>query len=376
MIRMSEAVLPGHPDKFCDAVADAIVAECYRADERAYCQVEVSTWCDEVWLNGAIATRKPLARPLEEIVREVGREIGYVEPCPVVADRYRVRDSVCQEVRDPREWTDHVNDQCIAIGWAGYDEKVRFLPPEHFLVLELKDALWRSIKSGRLVGHGPDGKLLVRVRESSDEWRVEHVLATVQQRAEVEFVEFVGWVEAELAAAYSALRRRDRRWAARWADIEVLINPNGPLLNGGSDGDNGQTGRKLVMDYYGPRVPIGGGALCGKDFAHIDRAAAMAAREAAVEAVKGGARECKVTLAYAPNRDEPLEMGVELRGSGCPPSLGWERFRQSILARVSAEAGVDWWPSLGASGILCSVSPNGRVADVIRTVHIQGGKNV
>ena len=37
-------------------------------------------------------------------------------------------------------------------------------------------------------------------------------------------------------------------------DIELLINPNGPLLNGGSDGDNGQTGRKLVMDYYGPRV--------------------------------------------------------------------------------------------------------------------------
>ena len=36
------------------------------------------------------------------------------------------------------------------------------------------------------------------------------------------------------------------------ADIELIINPNGPLLNGGSDGDNGQTGRKLVMDYYGP----------------------------------------------------------------------------------------------------------------------------
>ena len=28
MIRMSEVVLPGHPDKFCDQVADAIVAEC------------------------------------------------------------------------------------------------------------------------------------------------------------------------------------------------------------------------------------------------------------------------------------------------------------------------------------------------------------
>ena len=65
----------------------------------------------------------------------------------------------------------------------------------------------------------------------------------------------------------------DRRWAARWEDVAVMINPNTTLCNGGSDADNGQTGRNLVMDYYGPRVPIGGGTLCGKDFAHSDRAA-------------------------------------------------------------------------------------------------------
>ena len=175
MIRMSEAVLPGHPDKFCDAVAEAIVAECYRADERAYCQVEVSTWCDEVWVNGGTATRKPLARSIEEIVREVGREVGYVEPNPLAIDRCRIRDSVCQEVRDPREWTDHVNDQCIAIGWAGYDEKVGFLPPEHFLVHWFRRELWASIKGGRLQGQGPDGKILVRVRENEGDWRLEHL---------------------------------------------------------------------------------------------------------------------------------------------------------------------------------------------------------
>ena len=338
MIRMSEAVLPGHPDKFCDAVADAIVAECYRADPRAYCQVEVSTWCDEVWLNGGIATRKPLARQIEEIVREVGREVGYVEPNPLVIDACRIRDSVCQEVRDPREWTDHVNDQCIAIGWAGYDEKVDYLPPEHFLVHWFRRALWASIKDGRLKGQGPDGKLLVRVRENDGDWRLEHLLVTVQQRVDTGFADFVGLVEAGLAEAYTALRRRDRRWRARWEDVEVMVNPNGPLLNGGSHGDNGQTGRKLVMDYYGPRVPIGGGALCGKDFAHIDRAAALAAREAAVEVVRGGAKECKVTLAYAPNLHLPLEVGVEVVGAGRPVGFEGSRFRQSAIGERSAQA--------------------------------------
>ena len=78
MIRMSEVVLPGHPDKFCDQVADAVVAECYKADPRAYCQVEMSVWCNQVFLTGGIATRTPLARNLADIVRATGRRIGYV----------------------------------------------------------------------------------------------------------------------------------------------------------------------------------------------------------------------------------------------------------------------------------------------------------
>ena len=37
MIRVSEMVLPGHPDKFCDQAVDAIVAACYAADPAGYC---------------------------------------------------------------------------------------------------------------------------------------------------------------------------------------------------------------------------------------------------------------------------------------------------------------------------------------------------
>ncbi len=80
MIRVSEAVLPGHPDKFCDQIADAIVAESYLADPRAYCQVEVSVWSDQVWISGGIATREPVERPLEEIVREKNAQIFVLDP--------------------------------------------------------------------------------------------------------------------------------------------------------------------------------------------------------------------------------------------------------------------------------------------------------
>jgi S-adenosylmethionine synthetase len=81
-------------------------------------------------------------------------------------------------------------------------------------------------------------------------------------------------------------------------NIELLINPNGPLIQAGGDGDNGQTGRKLVADYYGPRMSIGGGALAGKHWTHIDRIGARAAREAAVAEVKSGAEECLLRITY------------------------------------------------------------------------------
>jgi len=314
MIRMSEVVLPGHPDKFCDQVADAIVAECYQADPRAYCQVEMSVWCDQVFLTGGIVTRQPLAVALADIMRATARRIGYVAPNAIDADRYEVRDTVCQRREDPRTWTDRVNDQCVAIGWAGYDEKVAWLPPEHYLAHGFGRALARSCRSGRLTGQGPDGKLLVRLREGTDDWQVEQVLVTLQQLPTISLLDLTARIVDDLRDTYTYVRMKDRRWTARFEDIELLINPNGPLLNGGSDGDNGQTGRKLVMDYYGPRVPIGGGALSGKDLSHIDRAGAYAARHAALHAVRSGARECRIVLAYAPNRDVPLDVVYEMDG--------------------------------------------------------------
>jgi len=323
MIRISEVVLPGHPDKFCDQAVDAIVAECYRADPRAYCQVEMSVWADQVFLTGGIVTRRPLRRAPAEIVKTVGREIGYTGANAIDAARYDVGDTVRQKRQDPRRWTDKVNDQCVTIGWAGYDEKVSWLPPEHYLAHALGEALASSCGAGRLAGQGPDGKLLVRVRESSDVWHVEQVLVTLQQLPDTRFVDLCAWTTAELRASYETVRARDRRWAAPFDDIELLVNPNGPLVNGGSDGDNGQTGRKLAVDYYGPRVPIGGGALSGKDLSHIDRAAAGGARQAAVQAVASGARECRVTLAYAPNRDLPLDVVYEMDGRGDRQTASW-----------------------------------------------------
>jgi S-adenosylmethionine synthetase len=317
-------VLPGHPDKFCDQIADEVVAECVAVDPEAYAQIEVGAWSDQVWLSGGLCTRTPLPADLEAIVRRVGTRIGYAGGNWIDAARYQVQCTVCVEVGDPRRWSAAVNDQSIVVGWAGYDARTRFLPPEHFLAHALREALTTACRGGRaLEGQGPDGKLLVRLREMEGDWRLEHVLVTIQHRADSELLEVCRAVERVLRSAYEEVRAADPRWRARWDEVETMVNPNGPLLNGGSDGDNGQTGRKLVMDFYGPRVPIGGGALSGKHLTHVDRIGAYAAREAAVRAVATGASECLVRVVYAPGVSAPLDVNYDLRGRGERLPTAW-----------------------------------------------------
>ena len=166
MIRTSECVLRGHPDKFCDQIADRYLFEACRVDPEAYGQVEVAVWSDHVFLTGSTVTRERLDIDACNLVRTVGCEIGYSPGNAINAGRYHVHDHVCRILRDPREWTEHVNDQAVVIGWAGYDEEVAFLPPEHFLAHSLRVCLDEACGHERpLEGHGPDGKLLVRVDE-------------------------------------------------------------------------------------------------------------------------------------------------------------------------------------------------------------------
>jgi S-adenosylmethionine synthetase len=326
MIHFAEAVLPGHPDKLCDHIADAIVAEALAADPEAFAQIEVGVWADEAWLSGNIVTRQPLARAPAEILVETATRLGCDQHNWVDASRYRITDTVCRNIDDPSEGRGICDDQCIVIGYAGYDLKTRFLPPEQFLVHSLADDLDKACFTGALKTCGPDGKILITMREESQQWILESILVTLQHPRDRSLMNLTQDVHQCLRQTYKQMQAADGRWRAKWEDIAVLVNPNGPHYRGGSDGDNGQTGRKLVMDYYGPRISLGGGALAGKHPAHIDRMAARAARLAAIRSVQSGAGECTIRLAYAPNRNGPLQEVWEMAGRGARPQSGCFNF--------------------------------------------------
>jgi S-adenosylmethionine synthetase len=127
MIRVAEFVLPGHPDKSCDAVADAIIAKVLKVDTDGYGQVEVSVWSNQVFLTGSVCTRRPMQVDFADVVVATGIEIGYTDGNHIDARKYRVTDTVCRNLGDPTRWTGQVSDQAICIGRAGYDEMVDWM---------------------------------------------------------------------------------------------------------------------------------------------------------------------------------------------------------------------------------------------------------
>jgi len=98
--------------------------------------------------------------------------------------------------------------------------------------------------------------------------------------------------------------------------------------------DSGCTGRKIVVDAYGPRVPVGGGAFSGKDPTKVDRSGAYMARWLALKfKEKYVAKEVLVKLAYVIGGSNPVMQRAVVDGQemdiyeyNCRPEAIIERF--------------------------------------------------
>jgi S-adenosylmethionine synthetase len=116
----------------------------------------------------------------------------------------------------------------------------------------------------------------------------------------------------------NVLKSAVEEWAAKHKHsgiINIFANPAGDWNQGGFEADSGLTGRKLVIDNYGPQIPIGGGAFSGKDSTKVDRSAAYMARRVAVDYLrKHKAKEVFCYLAYAIGVAEPVEATLRVDG--------------------------------------------------------------
>lgn len=266
-IKTAEFVSPQHPDKICDFIADSIL-DAYLADDlESRVAVEVMGGHKLITINGEVTSYAKV--DIEKLVKNI---VGLAHPS---GKDYKIISNIVAQSGEIARGVDQggAGDQGIMKGYAT-NETTEFLPKEYVLARDLCKKIYEV--------YPYDGKTQVTIEDD----KVKTVVASFQNTRNDELLKLVkDFIEAD----------------------EYLINPAGEWFSGGFDADTGLSGRKLVIDNYGPEIPIGGGSFSGKDYTKVDRSGAYMARKIAVELLeKREAKEVYTKLAYAIGKSEPV----------------------------------------------------------------------
>lgn len=285
-MQIAEAVTKYHPDKICDIISDSIVDACIERDKKSRVAIECIGGHGTIALMGEITTTSDInfsdiARDTykELTSREVGVFSNIVKQSPNIKDKVDIGGA---------------GDQGLMIGYA-CNENELYIPNEMYYARKLLEGYERDGKSQVVWDNG-----------------AENVVLSVQGMEQKELEERVK----------NTLNTK-----------EMYCNNIGRFDIGGFDGDTGCTGRKIVCDSYGGRVPVGGGAFSGKDPSKVDRSGAYMARWIALQLIKEyNAKEVIVKLGYVIGKDKPLLSEALIDGKltnfnyDCRPKSIIERF--------------------------------------------------
>ena len=337
ILRPAEWVLPGHPDKLADAVADCLVQAAWQRQREALCAIEVAVHRDAVYLTGRLACEGSALVDIPGLVRGVYASAGYGGAWRPAPESLHVGGNLCIDTLVPgEEGIRHISDdQSIVTGYALDLPGIGFIAPEQWLARAVGRRLFALVRSP--LGLCPDGKVLVVLEEAGEGERrcVKAVSCSLlAQCSDIELqravVQAVGESVHELAALVEGVDTELPK--------DITVNGSGTFTMGGPEGDNGLSGKKLLLDYYGPRVPIGGSALSGKDFCKPDRAGALLARRLALAVVHAGvAREATVHFMSFPGDEAPRLVRITTPAGELP---GAQRWLDLVDCRFSVAA--DW----------------------------------
>src|SRR3989338_7583981 len=223
MIKTAEFVTPEHPDKRCDFIADSILDAYLAGDKRSRVAIEVMGGHRLVTINGEVTSA---AKP--DIMAVVKGIVG---------EEYKVIENIVLQSPEIARGVDTggAGDQGIMKGYAT-SETESLMPLEHELARDLCQKIYAV--------HPYDGKTQVTVEDG---------------KATVVVASFQNTKNAELLPLVQSIISAN----------EYLLNPAGEWTQGGFDADTGLSGRKLIVDNYGPEVAIGGGSFSGKDYTNV-----------------------------------------------------------------------------------------------------------
>lgn len=285
-MKTAEAVTEGHPDKICDQIADAVLDDYMHRDPSARVAVEVFGSHGLLVIGGEVTSEAQI--DVEAVARKVYTDIGYPNDIEVLVNIHHQSPEIATGVD-----LGGAGDQGVMHGYATLETK-EMMPRAYVLAQKLAQGLADLRRHDNDFSWlKPDGKTQV----TTDGKRVTSVVVSTQHDPTIT-------VEVMKPMLIDSLIRPI---IGDLTDVDILINPSGSFLCGGFGADTGLTGRKIIVDTYGPLMPHGGGAFSGKDATKVDRSAAYMCRFAAKNIVANGlAKNCLVSVAYAIGRDEPV----------------------------------------------------------------------
>jgi len=274
MQRTAECVSPGHPDKICDFIADSLLDKYLESDAFSRCAIEVLGGHGLIVINGEVTSNTDV--DVEGVVKSiVGKCDG--KEYKVIVNLVKQSGEIARGVD-----TGGAGDQGIMVGYA-CDETENLVPLEYELARNLCKEIYKV--------YPYDGKTQVTI----DGDKAVCVVASFQNTKTPELLKLVEEIIEEKTSY------------AKASAVRYIINPAGEWNMGGFDADTGLSGRKIVIDNYGPRIGAGGGSFSGKDYTKVDRSGAYMARKIAVDLIhKSKAHEVLVHIAYAIGIAEPV----------------------------------------------------------------------
>ena len=308
---IAEYVSPGHPDRLADAIVESIVDLAVGRDGEALVGVECAVHTDHVFIDGRIAAGKAKCavsnEEIEGIARKVYREAGYGGIWIHAPENLKVIQNVCLEPLsdDERAIRNLSDDQNVVTGFACNHPETDYLPPAHFIAnyIGRKVDGWRRTVSDKF---GPDFKVLVHIYDNCGRYEWRRLTISIQHREGVFAAEQHELVLPVVSGALAELEARGLAGISNLPLENFILNGMGDFIIGGPEGDNGLSGKKLAVDFYGPEIPIGGGAICGKDPHKVDVAGAFRARELARKLLKErGGSAVTVRLGWTPGDAAP-----------------------------------------------------------------------
>jgi len=310
----AESVNPGHPDKVADQIADAVLDEVIKQDKYGRVACEVFVGMGYAMVGGEITTKAWI--DVNKLARSVVTRIGYDKPeygfdgttLAVLNTVNAQSPDIAKGVKKTGTKEQGAGDQGISIGYATNETK-EFLPLEVALANKLSMRLVEVREKKILSYLRPDGKSQVTVEYHNNvPKRLDSVVIACQHDPDVSLEKIRKDIVATVITPVCK-KFLDRQ-------TRYYINNTGRFVIGGPVADTGLTGRKNVVDAYGPGIPIGGGSFSGKDPTKVDRSGAYMARYVAKNIVASGlAKKCKVEIAYVIGGATPTAVYVDTFGT-------------------------------------------------------------